>query len=224
MIQQNLHPIPNGLMPDRVLDEEAAGVVERHPGRPRDTALESAVLSSTVELLLERDTREVTVSAITEDSGVSRAALYRRWRSREELLAAALDSVRTGIMLKRAGTTLETILNSYEEAAIDVDGRVGVLVKKRVAMGLENDQLRALSWDRHVSRRREPIAAEIRRGISAGELSPDVDVEAMIDLINGLYYYQFVVRPPGPDTASVAETRQRVRHAVKLVWEGALRR
>lgn len=134
MIQQNLHPIPNGLMPDRVLDEEAAEVVERHPGRPRDTALESAALSSTVELLLERDTREVTVSAITEHSGVSRAALYRRWRSREALLAAALDSVRTGIALKRAGTTLETILNSYEEAAIDVDGRVGVLVKKRVAM------------------------------------------------------------------------------------------
>lgn len=203
---------------------DSVAVAERRPGRPRDTALESTVLSATVELLLERDTREVTVSAITERSGVSRAALYRRWNSREELLAAALDSVRSGIGLKRATTTLETILNSYEEATIDVDGRVGALVKKRVAMGLENDDLRALSWDRHVSRRREPIAAEIRRGISTGELAPDVDVEAMIDLINGLYYYQFVVRPPGSDAATAAETRERVRNAVKLVWEGALRR
>ncbi|MET3902281.1 TetR/AcrR family transcriptional regulator [Paenarthrobacter sp. 4246] len=201
-----------------------AAVVERRPGRPRDTALESTVLSATVELLLERDTRDVTVSAITERSGVSRAALYRRWSSREELIAAALDSVRSSIGFRRKDTTLETILASYEEAAIDVEGRVGALVKKRVAMGLENDELRALSWNRHVSRRREPIAAEIRRGISAGELAQDVDVEAMIDLINGLYYYQFVVRPPGSDAASIAETKERVRNAVKMVWEGALRR
>ncbi len=204
---------------------EATVAAERRPGRPRDTALESTVLAATVELLLERDTRDVTISAITERSGVSRAALYRRWSSREELLAAALDSVRSNLGFQRRDTTLETILASYEEAAIDVDGRVGALVKKRVAMGLENDELRALSWDKHVSRRREPIAEEIRRGISSGELSPDLDVEAMIDLINGLYYYQFVVRAPGSDPpASVEATRNRVRNAVTLVWEGALRR
>lgn len=102
-----------------------------------------------------------------------------------------------------------------------VDGRVGKLVKKRVALGLENESLRALSWERHVSRRRAPIADELRRGIEAGELDPSLDVEAMIDLINGLYYYQFVVRG-GPSTDE--ETRSRVHAAVKLVWEGALRR
>ncbi|MEV7605095.1 TetR/AcrR family transcriptional regulator [Paenarthrobacter sp. NPDC089322] len=202
-------------MPDSI------AVADRRPGRPRDTALESTVLAATVELLLERDTRDVTISAITERSGVSRAALYRRWSSREELLAAALDSVRSNVELKRGATTLETILASYEAAAEDVDNRVGALVKKRVALGLENDKLRALSWNRHVSRRREPVAAEIRRGIQVGELSADVDVEAMIDLINGVYYYQMVVREPEP---SPDATRERVRNAVKLVWEGALRR
>lgn len=65
--------------------------------------------------------------------------------------------------------------------------------------------------------RREPIAEEIRRGIKTGEIDPAVDVEAMIDLINGLYYYQFVVRAPSdPDQA-----RARVRAAVQLVFDGA---
>ena len=40
------------------------------------------------------------------------------------------------------------------------------------------------------------------------------------DLVNGLYYYQFVVRA----NSDHAETRSRVHAAVKLVWEGALRR
>lgn len=192
----------------------------RRPGRPRDTSLETTVLSAAVDLLLERDTRDVTISAITERSGVSRAALYRRWSSREELLTAALDSVRSGIELKRGATSLETILNSYEEASVALEDRVGILVKKRVAMGLENEQLRVLSWNRHVSRRREPVAAEIRRGIKTGEIDPSVDVEAMIDLINGMYYYQFVVRAP----SDAEEARARVRAAVTLVWEGAMNR
>lgn len=189
----------------------------RRPGRPRDTTLEAIILSATVDLLLERDTKDVTIAAITEHSGASRAAIYRRWSSREELLAAALDSVRSGVELVRGATTLETILNTYEQASLAGEGRVGILVKKRVAMGLENEELRALSWDRHVSRRRGPIADEIRRGIAAGEIDPSVDVEAMIDLINGLYYYQFVVRAPSfPEQA-----RARVRAAVKLVFDGA---
>ncbi len=71
-----------------------------------------------------------------------------------------------------------------------------------------------------MSRRREPTAAEIRRGIAAGEVDPDVDVEAMIDLINGVYYYQLVVRAASEDPAV---TRERVRNAVRLVFEGAAR-
>jgi AcrR family transcriptional regulator len=192
-------------------------LADRRPGRPRDTSLESTVLSATADLLLERDTKDVTIAAITERSGVSRAAVYRRWASREELLAAALDSVRSSIELIPGASTLETILNSYEQSSVAVEGRVGTLVKKRVAMGLENESLRALSWERHVSRRRAPIADEILRGIAAGEIDPSVDVEAMIDLINGLYYYQFVVRAP----SDPEEARARIRAAVQLVFRGA---
>lgn len=194
----------------------------RAPGRPRDTSLEAQVLEATVDLLLERDTREVTMTAITERSGVSRAAIYRRWASREELIAAALDSVRSGVELTPSGSCVDTILNAYEQASVAVDGRVGTLVKKRVALGLENEKLRALSWERHVSRRREPVAAEIRRGIATGEIRPDVDVEAMIDLINGMYYYQLVVRASSTEDPDAG--RERVRNAVRLVFEGAAAR
>jgi len=200
---------------------ETLGASGRAPGRPRDSALEGPVLAATVELLLERDTREVTVSAITERSGVSRAAVYRRWPSREELIAAALDSVRSGVEVTPSGSCMDTILATYEDASQVVDGEVGRLIKKRIALGLENEKLCALSWKRHVRRRREPIAAEIRRGIAAGEIDPGVDVEAMIDLINGVYYYQLGVRAASEDPAA---TRERVRNAVRLVFEGAARR
>lgn len=57
--------------------------------------------------------------------------------------------------------------------------------------------------------------------METGEIDPGVDVEAMIDLINGVYYYQLVVRAASEDLAA---TRERVRNAVRLVFEGAARR
>ena len=122
--------------------------LSRAPGRPRDSGLEAPVLAATVELLLERDTREVTISAISERSGVSRAAVYRRWASREELIAAALDSVRSGVEVAPSGSCMDTILATYEDASQVVDGEVGTLIKKRIALVLENEKLRALSWER----------------------------------------------------------------------------
>lgn len=83
-----------------------------------------------------------------------------------------------------------------------LDSRVETLVKKRVALGLEYE---ALSWDRHGSRHRVPIANEILRSIDSGQLDPSLDVEAMIDL----YYYQFIIR--GRSTKDEDETRARMR-------------
>ena len=194
----------------------------RGPGRPVNVGLQQDILAATVDLLLERDTRDVTISAITERAGTSRTALYRRWSSREELLADALESLRTRPEIVRGATALDTIRSSYEESSSAMSGHATTLARKRIALALENEQLRTLIWERQILRHRELIATEIRRGIDSGELDPAVDVEAMIDLLSGMYYYQFVVRPDSAREES--ETRQRLRTAVTLVWEGASRR
>ena len=62
---------------------------ERRPGRPRQQEIEPRVISAVTELI-DAGT-PVTVNAVVEKSGVSRAAVYRRWSTMAELTAAALD-------------------------------------------------------------------------------------------------------------------------------------
>jgi AcrR family transcriptional regulator len=63
-------------------------------GRPRDPALDTVLLRTALELFLEQGIEGVNFEQLARRSGIARASIYRRWRSREELLSAALQSTR----------------------------------------------------------------------------------------------------------------------------------
>ena len=71
----------------------APTVGRRRPGRPRDEEIDGQIIGAVLALIDAE--KEVTVTRIVERSGVSRAALYRRWPSLTMLIAAALDVGRT---------------------------------------------------------------------------------------------------------------------------------
>jgi len=62
--------------------------------RRRGEALESALLDAAWEELQEAGYAGLTMEAVADRAGTSRAVLYRRWRSRPDLVIAAIRSHR----------------------------------------------------------------------------------------------------------------------------------
>ena len=62
-----------------------------HSGRPRDPRIDEALTTHLVALLAERGLAWFSIDELAERSGVGKAAIYRRYRSREELVAAGYD-------------------------------------------------------------------------------------------------------------------------------------
>src|SRR3954463_198698 len=60
-------------------------------GRPRDRALDEAIIVATRARLVRDGYSRMTLGDIAADAGVSRPTLYRRWNSKLELVADALD-------------------------------------------------------------------------------------------------------------------------------------
>ncbi|HEX4808360.1 MAG TPA: TetR/AcrR family transcriptional regulator [Bryobacteraceae bacterium] len=60
------------------------------PGRRRDPAVDDAILKAAVELFIEHGIEGANFEQISKRTGISRATIYRRWRSKEELLVSAL--------------------------------------------------------------------------------------------------------------------------------------
>ncbi|MFI5610265.1 TetR/AcrR family transcriptional regulator [Amycolatopsis sp. NPDC051903] len=63
----------------------------RPSGRPRDAALDEAIILATRRRLVERGYSRLTIGDIAADAKVGRPTLYRRWSSKFELVVDALD-------------------------------------------------------------------------------------------------------------------------------------
>src|SRR5437588_2156302 len=62
----------------------------RSRGRPRDPAIDGAVMAAARELLVEVGCHQLSMVAIAERARVGRPALYRRWPSKTHLVFEAV--------------------------------------------------------------------------------------------------------------------------------------
>lgn len=62
-------------------------------GRPRDEAREAEILGITFALLAEVGYDGVTFEEVARRAGASKATLYRRWKSKREMVTAALKAI-----------------------------------------------------------------------------------------------------------------------------------
>ena len=68
----------------------AAAAPSPRAGRPRDTALDQAILNSVRELLIERGYQALSVQEVTRRCGVHVRTITRRWSTKPALVAAAI--------------------------------------------------------------------------------------------------------------------------------------
>jgi AcrR family transcriptional regulator len=62
---------------------------KQRPGRPRDNRIDDAVLHAARDLLVERGYDGFTIEEIAARAGIGKAAIYRRYRSKAEMVFAA---------------------------------------------------------------------------------------------------------------------------------------
>ena len=157
----------------------------RRPGRPREPAADDAITRAALDLLAERGFQAATIEAIAERAGVGRNTIYRRWRSKEELIADALRELTTDVDWGADDlyTLLLTWLREFARTFSDpLHGRllVGVLGELQ-----QNPVFADVYADRVVRPRREGLLARLADAQERGELRPDADVELVADLLGG---------------------------------------
>ncbi|WP_435736453.1 TetR/AcrR family transcriptional regulator [Cellulosimicrobium sp. PMB13] len=200
-----------------VVAERPGGAAERRgPGRPRAEGHDERILDAAVGLMEQGE--EITLSRVVELSGVSRAAIYRRWPSMTDLVAAALDRGREPYVIPLDGDLLENLLAAFTPAAQAAgQGYTEQRFRLRLRLAMTDRKLAQAYWRQHVSRRRAGLVAVLQAGIERGVLRPDLDVDACIDLVNGVFYYQYVVRGVALDDPQAVA---RCREAVRVAWRG----
>jgi len=158
----------------------------RRPGRPRSEAAEQAIIEATLDVFAEQGFEGVCVELVAARAGVGKATIYRRWPNKEELLLAALGSLKSPYPEPEGGSVRDDLLAIVGVMCADkADPRKARRYALLLGEGEKYPRLMARYKAEVVEPRREMIRIVIRRGIETGELRPDTDVEISMLTLTG---------------------------------------
>jgi AcrR family transcriptional regulator len=184
----------------------ADAVGERPMGRPRDARADRAILEVTLELIAEVGVHEFRTEDIAARAGVGKGAIYRRYRSKDELVTAAVGAlVSEEIAVPDTGSTRADLVVLMQEAVGLYRGsRAGRLMRNLVGAIAQNPELARSVRDGFLAGRRRALTEVLLRGVERGDLRPDLDVELALDVLGGPLFYRLLVTG-GPLDERLAE-------------------
>jgi AcrR family transcriptional regulator len=166
----------------------------RSPGRPRSERAHRAILQAANELLESEGFAAVSVEAIAERAGVSKATIYRRWPNRAAVVMDGfLSTVSSEVPFPHTGHAREDIRIHMRRLAEAFSGKIGRTVAALMAEGQSDPELAGALRSRWLLVRRAEAREILELGIERGELREDIDLEVAVDVLYGPIYYRMLV-------------------------------
>lgn len=165
--------------------------VSKTRGRPRSEDVNSGILESVLDALAQGGLAGVRIERIAANAGVSKASIYRRYESKEELIIAAIQHMRQQVpVVPATGTARERLLALLSGTRANMSRSRDARVMMAVMNSHEQESdLAQLVYERILQPRRELLRSIIAEGIESGEFPASIDVEVMTPLLVGPMLY-----------------------------------
>jgi AcrR family transcriptional regulator len=163
-------------------------------GRPREERVDRAIIAAALDLMAEFGISELRMDQVAERAGVGKAAIYRRFQSKDEMVAAAISDLVSEIAVPDSGSTRTDLVALMREAV--------VLYRKSIAGKLMPSLVDAMRRDQSLARvvredflagRRAALQQVLDRGIARGDLRAELDVELTLDVLAGPLFYRLLI-------------------------------
>ncbi|MFT3720989.1 TetR/AcrR family transcriptional regulator [Pseudorhodoferax sp.] len=173
-------------------------------GRPRDAALDAAILRAAMELLGERGLSALTMDAVAQRAGAGKASVYRRWKSKDELLADALAMYAPVDVEIDTGTLRGDLIALYAHHY-----GIGNPVTQAAMQEILGNVRQHLAWTAKVAparltTRRAKVQEIFARAIARGEIAAPSDLDLVADLVPAMVLYQYNTRAQKVSRARLA--------------------
>lgn len=185
-------------------------VVERTAGRPRDAAIDDAVLDAALLRLARDGFAGLSLAAVAVDAGTSRPAIYRRWPDKESLIIDAIARLAQVDPPRSGGAPFDDLVAELEHFRHCITEAAALPLAGLMLGDGVDEALRAKYHELVVAPRRARLRACLQRGIDDGSLDSDADVAVAGSFLTGSWY-SFALAGTNPP-------RDWARRTATLVW------
>ncbi|WP_159792161.1 TetR/AcrR family transcriptional regulator [Puerhibacterium puerhi] len=176
----------------------------RRPGG-RSARVREAVLAAVVAELVDGGYASLTFDRVAARAGVHRATLYRRWPSREQLVAEALlAQAGREIPLPDTGSLRGDLRALAHAVAASITSPLGEGVLRTLVSEAGRAPDITVAGRTFWGQRFAAAAELVRRGVERGEVRPDVDPQLVLQMLVAPLFFRLLVAAE-PVTAEYAD-------------------
>jgi AcrR family transcriptional regulator len=171
----------------------------RGRGRPRDESRQRRILKAALELMDTTGFAQVTVEAIAERAGTSKATVYRWWPNKAAVVIEAFrEAIAPELPLRNTGTLRDDLTSQLRNFSRVLSGRGGRMLRSFLAAGMSDPDVAAAFRSTWSAPRRAEAKQMLRQKQVSGQLGKDADLDLVLDLLYGPMYYRFLVKNEPP--------------------------
>ena len=137
--------------------------------------------------------------------------VYRRWSSKEQVLARAIESARAQVDVPPLEDVSDVPVPELAERAVDVlaaalsDPRNRDLISRVIGARTSHPTLVRTFWEHYVEPRRRVMRVLLERARDEGHLAASTDLDVLMDMVVGAITHRVVVQPDPPDEDAMRE-------------------
>jgi AcrR family transcriptional regulator len=165
-------------------------------GRPRSTKSHHAILQAALALLAEVGFDAMSIEAIASRAGVGKTTIYRRYSSKDELVADAIESIREEVLIPNTEnfwSDMDALIENAAQITLTPLGRQTVAMIISSASG--NPGFAQIYWGKYLYPRRQSFAIVIERAKARNEVSIDLDAGLVFDVMSSIMLYALIFPP-----------------------------
>lgn len=184
------------------------------PGRQRKRGaeLEQAIRDATIAELATGGYGSVTIESVAARAQTGKASIYRRWPTKQELVADAVGSLLSGPLLSVAElqlddsiSTRDALLELIRQATRVMTGPSGEAMRSIMGESLRDLEFCSTFECDFYDPRKQILLELLERGVLRGEIRPAAVSMLVPDVLAGTLIYRFLVRRQPASDAELVE-------------------
>ena len=195
---------PGDGQPDR--PDQAGASSSRPPGRPRNAALDQAILAAAERQLHERGYAGMSLGAVAAAAGTTTPSLRRRFRGKTQLASAVIETMRIEPLPEPTGAPradARAVLENLRVNMLRPDGMatLGSILAEENRHPLLLQRFRQRLVEPPHERLRQALLAGVEQGQLPARLNVDVTVNLLVGSCYACYLATATIPPDWPDRA-----------------------
>ena len=171
----------------------------RSIGRPRDASVSVAVTEAVIGLLCESGVSGLSMDAVAARAGVSKASIYRRWGSKEEMLVDVIANIAPGGEAPHTGHLRDDLLELLDRLQVFLtEIEAGQIFPRMAAEIHAGTDLGRRYAEKVILPRREMLSGMLTAARDRGELRDDLDIDVAVDMLTGPVILRMLLGRFGP--------------------------